>query len=263
MPHSNATSMSHRSFHVFIVVSILGHIDATSIHHGRHISDAFTSIAHIDAQHRHFRLYPYAHSSIPHRCHIDARSMLTSIHVVPHRSTSMPHRCSHRCRIGATSMRHIDATSIHIDATSMPHRYDIRSTSKPISHRRYHRRCHIDSAWMPHRCHFDVTIDPLRCHIDATSMPHRYTLMPHRCHTKSTSFISGPFIFWCSWPLSLEGPFLSLLSSFSTFVPFTLSIFLFLFHFGSLSWALFEPSLAIPLPIYPLTYYFFHLLLFF
>ena len=59
----------------------------------------------------------------------------------------------------------LDPPSIHIDATSMPH------------------RCHIDARLMPHRCH----IDPHRCHVDATSMPHRSTSMPYRCHIDATS----------------------------------------------------------------------------
>ena len=81
-------------------------------------------------------------------------------------------------------------TSIHIDATSMPHRCDIDPHRRHIDARSMPHRCHIDARSMAHRCQ----INRHRFHIDATSMrlrstsmPHRSTSKPHRCHIDATS----------------------------------------------------------------------------
>ena len=136
---------------------------STSMPHRCYIDGNIDGTCDIDPHRCHIDLHRCRIN--PHRCHIDTHRCNTRIHIdgtsMPNRSTSMPHRTTsmhhrstwmpHRCHIDprrridgnidATSMpdrRQIDATSISIDVTSMPH------------------QCCIDRSWMPHRCHIDL-----------------------------------------------------------------------------------------------------------
>ena len=88
--------------------------------------------------------------------------------------------------------------SIHIDATSMPHRCHIDATSMPHRSGIDPHRCHIDPHRRhinPHRCHIDshrCNIDLHRCHIDVTSNHIDATSKPYRCDINTLLF---PFIF--------------------------------------------------------------------
>ena len=129
-------------------------------------------------------------TSMPHRCHIDATSIFIDCTFFPFNSPlNFPFHFGSSWLSWAPSsylsftfslfhliflfffLYILGPPSIHIDATSMPH------------------RCHIDSTSMPHRCHIDST----SIHIDATSMQHRFTSI--------SSYLPFPFHFGPSWVL--------------------------------------------------------------